>query len=104
MMYAATSKLALFCFARSDFRQQSTKELFAYERTSPNTGRGKQQPFCILTRTSRSSLGTHSAAADCWLRFFGAWVRQIVQGARKLRRHPACSQRARASFHGMAYH
>src|SRR5260370_440806 len=50
------------------FAHHQKRELFAYERTSPITGRGRQQPFCILTRTSRSSLGSHSATADCWLR------------------------------------
>src|SRR6266446_1603605 len=104
MMRGETSKLALFCFARSDVRHYLTKELFAYERTSPILGRGRQQPFCILKRAFAISLGLDSATADCWLWFYGARVRQAVQGARKLRRHPACYRRARASSHGMAYH
>jgi len=28
---------------------------------------------------------------------------KLSKGPRKLRRHPACSQRPRASFHGVAY-
>src|SRR5258706_11001962 len=104
MMRSETSKLALFCFARSDVRHYLTKELFAYERTSPILGRGRQQPFCILTRAFAISLGPNSATADCWLWFYGARVRQAVQGARKLRRHPAYAERPVASLHGMAYH
>src|SRR6267378_8633379 len=77
---------------------------FAYERTPPILGRGRQQPFCILTRAFAISLGPNSATADCWLWFYGARVRQAVQGARKLRRHPAYAERPGASLHGMAYH
>src|SRR5260370_39578268 len=104
MMYDEAAKLDLICFARSDVRQQSTKELFAYERTSPILGSGRQQPFCILKGTFGSPLGSYSATPDCWLWFHEARVRQIVQGARKPRRHPACSERPRALCHGMANH
>src|ERR1700722_7180206 len=104
MMCVETSKLGLICFARSDVQHQSTKELFACERTSPILGRGNEQPFCVLKRTVVSPLGSDSAAADCWLWLYGARVRQIVQGVRKLRRHPPCAKRPVASFHGMAYH
>src|SRR5258706_9521613 len=104
MMRSAASKLGLFRFRAFGVRHQSIKELFAYERTSPILGRGKQQPFCILTRAVVSSVGSDSATADCWLWLYGARVRKIVEGARKLRLHPACAERPRTSFHGMAYH
>src|SRR5258708_37328228 len=104
MMRVETSKLALFWFRAFECSTWLTKELFAYERTSPILGRGKQQPFCILKRTVVSSVGSDSATADCWLCLYGARVRKIVEGARKLRCHPACAERPGASFHRLAYH
>src|SRR6267143_4951880 len=104
MMRGEASKLGLFGFARSSIRGQSTKELFVYERTSPIIENENQQPFCIPNTTFTSSLGSDSATADCWLWLYGARVRKIVEGARNLRRHPACAERPGASFHGMAYH
>src|SRR5580704_6411887 len=104
MMCDEASKLGLFWFRAFECLTQITKELFAYERTSPILERGKQGPFCILRRTVVSSLGSDSATADCWLWLYGARFRKIVEGARKLRRHPACAERPGASFHGMAYH
>lgn len=85
-------------------QRQSTKDLFRYERTSPIIGRRRWWPSCILKRTLGSSVGSDSATPDCWLWFYGARIRQIVEGARKLRRHPARPERPGASFHGMAYH
>ena len=74
------------------------------ELRQSSEGEGNSR-FAFLTRTFASSLGPDSATADCWLWFYGARVRQALQGARKLRRHPACSSACPRliSWHGLPF-
>src|SRR5215467_12028201 len=106
------SRFASLLLALRTLRERSTKERgFEYEPTYSIIGTARQQPSristqppCILGKTFGSCLGSDSATADCWLRFHGARLRETVERARGLRRHPAYDERARASSHGVAHH